>query len=63
MQKKNYKNSFYLHILLLDAEETEKRRKKKAPKKGHTQKMGGLQNGQEVVPPFFSKKNGFFNIR
>ena len=21
--------------------------------------MGGLQNGQEVVPPFFSKKTGF----
>ena len=59
--KKPYKNRFFLHTLLLDAEETEKRRKKKrkAKKKGYTQKMGGLQNGQEVVPPFFSKKTGF----
>ena len=24
--------------------------------------MGGLENGQEVVPPFFSKKWGFFKI-
>ena len=30
-----------------------------AKKKGYTQKMGGLQNGQEVVPLFFSKKSGF----
>ena len=58
--KKPYKNRFFWHTLLLDAEETEKRRnKKKAKKKGYTQKMGGLQNGQEVVPPFFSPKTGF----
>ena len=50
-----------MHTLLLDAEETEKRRKKerKAKKKGYTQKMGGLQNGQEAVPPFFPKKTVF----
>ena len=35
------------------------RKKKKAKKKGYTPKMGGLQNGQEVVPLFFSKKSGF----
>ena len=23
--------------------------------------MGGLENGQEVVPPFFPKKSGFQN--
>ena len=44
-----------MHTLLLDAEETEKRRKKKS----NTQKMGGLQNGQEVVPPFFPQNSGF----
>ena len=35
-------------------------KKRKAKKKGYTQKMGGLQNGQEVVPLFFfQKKTGF----
>ena len=59
--KKPYKNRFFLSTLLLDAEETEKRRKKKKrkQKKSNTQKMGGLENGQEVVPPFFPKKSGF----
>ena len=58
--KKPYKNRVFLHTLLLDAEETEKRRKKKGPKKkGYTQFLGGLENGQEVVPPFFFKKTGF----
>ena len=54
----------FLSTLLLDAEETEKRRKtkKKKNKKSNTQKMGGLENGQEVVPPFFSQKMGFFKI-
>ena len=37
----------------------EKEEKKKAPKKSNTQNMGGLENGQEVVPPFFSQKTGF----
>ena len=51
---------FFLHTLLQDAEETEKRRtKKKGPPKKNTQKMGGLENGQEVVPPFSSKRTGF----
>ena len=58
-KKKPYKNRVFLSTLLLDAEETEKRRKKKKPKKSNTQKMGGLENGQEVVPPFFPKKSGF----
>ena len=46
---------------MLDAEETEKKeeKKRKAKKKSNTQFLGGLQNGQEVVPPFFSKKSGF----
>ena len=42
-----------MSTLLLDAEETEK------TQKSNTQKMGGLENGQEVVPPFFPKKWGF----
>ena len=37
-------------------------KKRKARKKGYTQKMGGLQNGQEVVPLFFFQKIGFFKI-
>ena len=57
--KKPYKNSFFLSTLLLDAEETEKRRKKN--KESNTQKMGGLENGQEVVPPFFPKNGVFQN--
>ena len=36
-------------------------KKRKVKKKGYTQKMGGLQNGQEVVPLFFPKI-GFFKI-
>ena len=47
-----------MSTLLLDAEETEKRRKKR-PKKSNIHFLGGLENGQEVVPPFFSKKSGF----
>ena len=43
-------------------EETEKTKKKKGQKKSNTQKMGGLENGQEVVPPFFFQKNGFSEI-
>ena len=40
----------------------QKKEEKKAQKKSNTQKMGGLENGQEVVPPLFSKKNGVFKI-
>ena len=36
-----------------------KRKKKKKGKKSNTQFLGGLENGQEVVPPFLSKKSGF----
>ena len=37
----------------------QKKQKKKTKKKSYTQFLGGLENGQEVVPPFFSKKLGF----
>ena len=37
------------------------RKKKEAKKKGYTPKMGGLQNGQEVVPLFFPKNRVFQN--
>ena len=46
---------FFAH-LSLDAEETEKWKKKQ---KNYTHFLGGLENGQEVVPPFFSKNSGF----
>ena len=36
-----------------------KEKRKKGPKKSNTQFLGGLENGQEVVPPFLSKKSGF----
>ena len=39
-----------MSTLLLDAEETEKQRKK-GPKKCNTNLLGGLENGQEVVFP------------
>ena len=55
--KNPYKNRFFWHTLLLDAEEIEKQ--KKGPKKSNTQFLGGLENGQEVVPQFFSKRSGF----
>ena len=58
--KNPYKNRVFLSTLLLDAEETEKRRKKNQ-KKGNTPKMGCLENGQEVVPPFFPKNRVFQN--
>ena len=37
----------------------QKRRRKKRPKKSNTHFLGGLENGQEVVPPFFLQKIGF----
>ena len=37
----------------------QKKEEKKSQKKSYTPKMGGLQNGQEVVPPFFPKKRVF----
>ena len=37
----------------------QKKEEKKKQKNSNTQKMGGLENGQEVVPPFFPKKSGF----
>ena len=36
-----------------------KEEKKKGQKKSNTHFWGGLENGQEVVPPFFPKKSGF----
>ena len=61
MPKNPIKIGFFWHTLLLDAEETEKKegKKKKGQKKRLHPKNGGLQNGQEVVPLFFSKKSGF----
>ena len=61
--KKPYKNRVFLaHPLARCRRNRKKEEKKKAKKKSNTQKMGGLENGQEVVPPFFSKKIGFFKI-
>ena len=37
----------------------QKKEEKKEAQKSNTQFLGGLENGQEVVPPFFSKKSGF----
>ena len=37
----------------------QKKQKKKGQKKSNTHFLRGLENGQEVVPPFFSKKSGF----
>ena len=37
----------------------QKHKKTKRVKKSNTHFVGGLENGQEVVPPFFSKKSGF----
>ena len=45
--------------MLKKQKKEEKQKKKKNQKKSNTQKMGGLENGQEVVPPFFPKKSGF----
>ena len=36
-----------------------KNKKKKEGQKSNTHFLGGLENGQEVVPPFFSQKLGF----
>ena len=45
----------------MQKKQKDRREKRKgAKKKGNTQKMGGLEKGQEVVPPFWSKKTGFF---
>ena len=43
---------------MLDAEDTEKQEEQK---KSNTHFWGGLENGQEVVPPFFAQE-GFFKI-
>ena len=45
--KKTYKNRFFLSTLLLDAEETEKRRQKKKTKKVTPQKWGALKTGRK----------------
>ena len=36
-----------------------KTRRKKRPQKSNTRLLGGLENGQEVVPPFFPRKRDF----
>ena len=45
--------------MLKKQKKEEKTKKKKKQKKSNTQKMGCLENGQEVVPPFFPQKSGF----
>ena len=57
--KKPYKNRFFLAHPVARCRRNRKKKKKKGPKKKVTPKKWGLQNGQEVVPPFFSKKTGF----
>ena len=37
----------------------QKHKKEKRPQKSNTHFGGGLENGQEVVPPFFSQKRDF----
>ena len=59
MQKNPIKIIFLAHPLARCRRNRKKKRKKKGPKKSNAQFLGGLQNGQEVVPPFFSKKSGF----
>ena len=60
--KKPYKNRFFLTHPLARCRRNRKKKKKKGkgPKKIYTQILGGLENGQEVVPPFFPQKSGFF---
>ena len=54
-----------MSTFLLDAEETEKKKtknkKSKQTKKSNTHFLGGLENGQDVVPPFFPKNRVFQN--
>ena len=45
--QKPIKIGFFLHTLLLDAEETEKRRKKRPPKKVTPKKWGALKTGRK----------------
>ena len=62
-KKKPYKNRVFLTHPLARCRRNRKKKKKKkgkGPKKIYTQILGGLENGQEVVPPFFPKKSGFF---
>ena len=42
-------------------EKKQQNKKEKRPKKSNTHFLGGLENGQEVVPPFFPQK-GVFKI-
>ena len=56
--KNPIKISFFEH-LLARCRRNRKMKKNKNPKKSNTPKMGGLENGQEVVPPFFPQKWGF----
>ena len=58
-QKKPYKNRVFSHTLCRRNRKKKKKKKKKKQKQRNTQKMGCLENGQEVVPPFLAKKSGF----
>ena len=51
----------FLITLLLDAKETEKQEEKTRPNK-FTPILGGLENGQEVAPPFSLQKGFFLKI-
>ena len=60
--KKPYKHRFFLAHPVARCRRNRKKKKKKRPKTKVTpKKRGGLENGQEVVPPFFSKKRVFQN--
>ena len=58
--KNPLKIGFFEHPLARCRRNRKTRRKtKKGPKKSNTHFWGGLENGQEVVPPSFSQKSGF----
>ena len=59
--KKPYKNRVCLSTLLLDAEETEKRRKKKAPKKVTPNVWVALKTGRKQFHHFCPKNRVFQN--
>ena len=61
--KKPIKIVFFEHPLARCRRNRKKQKKqeeKKRPRKCNTHFLGGLENGQEVVPPFFSRKNRVF---
>ena len=59
--KNPIKIAFFEHPLAR-CRRNRKMKKKKGPKESNTHFWGGLENGQEVVPPFFPK-NRFFSSK